>query len=186
MKTLVLADRRPDILLEETLQTKFDLILLAGDLMPNDLRELAADNPNSSTLKIGVYGNHCLEGYFDILGIVNAAERFYQLPNGMTLFGIEGCPRYKEKGDFLYTDAEIEAKLASAPQADIILSHSPPYGINDDPGDLAHEGWKSLRQYVDEKPPKYFIHGHTYPKEPLGMHGETEFIYVSGHRIIYL
>jgi Icc-related predicted phosphoesterase len=33
------------------------------------------------------------------------------------------------------------------------------------PNELAHQGFKASRSYVEEKKPKYFLHGHTYPAD---------------------
>ena len=69
-----------------------------------------------------------------------------------------------------------------------MLVHCPPYGINDDPTDVSHQGYKALRDYVELQKPKYLLHGHTYPtEETLVTHfSDTKIVYVYEDRIIDL
>lgn len=185
MKTLVLADRSPDIPLEKLLEDDYELIILAGDLMLQQVLPLQ----DVDTPKIGVYGNHCAKGYFDIIGVEDIHGKLYTLPDGRTIYGLEGCPRYKptfkEGIDTQYEDYEVARILLDAPGANIFLSHSPPFSINDAP-DPAHLGWRSLKSHLERKPADILIHGHTYPREPLTQWNETRIEYVSGHKIITL
>ncbi len=161
MKILAIADRPPkrpirDILAENSI----DLIVTLGDLEWGELSELEAidDIP-----KIGVYGNHCSKNYFEPLGIENmhlSTKKF----GGLVFGGFEGCVRYKKSTAAMYTQEEAVEMMQDFPAVDVFLAHCPPYHVNDGE-DLPHEGFVAFNKYIDEKKPRYFLHGHTYPKE---------------------
>ena len=44
---------------------------------------------------------------------------------------------------------------------DILITHSPPFGIHDG-GDLAHTGFKSFVEFVKNFKPRYLLHGHSH------------------------
>ena len=44
---------------------------------------------------------------------------------------------------------------------DILISHSPPFGIHDD-SDPAHQGLKALNWLIRIAKPRYHFHGHTH------------------------
>lgn len=44
---------------------------------------------------------------------------------------------------------------------DILISHSPPFGIHDD-SDLAHNGLKAINWLIRIARPRYLFHGHTH------------------------
>ena len=52
-------------------------------------------------------------------------------------------------------DIPVAAKLVGRlPAADVLLTHSPPAGVNDDPDDPAHVGYDGLRDWVDRHRPR--------------------------------
>ena len=71
---------------------------------------------------------------------------------------------------------------------DIMLAHSPPYGVNDDINDNTHTGLIGLKRYIEAKCPKFFLHGHTYPSDPnkIVELGDTKIIYVYQDKVINL
>ena len=79
----------------------------------------------------------------------------------------------------MYTQEEATALMAHFPYVDIFIAHSPPRGINDDV-DPAHIGLDAFRTYLEEKQPKHFFHGHTYPREHQLV---TEFMNTKIHYI---
>jgi hypothetical protein len=183
MRTLILADRKPDIELNQLLEeNNFDLIILAGDLEEQDLQPIK----NYPAYKIGVYGNHCREGYFERLNVQNLFGNIVTLTNGKTISGLQGCPRYKPIGNFIYSEEEFSHFVDYLPRVDLLVTHTPPLGINDEEGSPSHQGFACLLDYVEEKNPEFLIHGHTYPKTPVRIHGQTKIIYTSGHEIIDL
>jgi Icc-related predicted phosphoesterase len=185
MKILAIADRPPSRPLREILaETKFDVIVTLGDLELSEIRylELVTDTP-----KLGVYGNHCSGMYLPELGIENMHMKTFEV-GGIVFGGFEGCVRYKDSPSAkMYTQEEASAMLATFPRVDVMLTHCPPFCVNDDPDDIAHTGYIGLRDYVLREKPKYLLHGHTYPTEATMVHqlGETEIVYVQQHQDSY-
>jgi Icc-related predicted phosphoesterase len=185
MKILAIADRAPnkkikDILLEHS---DISLICTLGDLDYFDLIELA---DIQHIPKIGVYGNHDSGTYFENLGIINLHLKTFQF-GGYTFGGFQGSVRYKENPyAIMYTQEEAFELLKDFPYVDVMIAYCPPYGINDEPEELAHQGFKALREYIETKKPKYFFHGHTYPREEnlITKFYETQIIYVYGEKIV--
>ena len=184
MKILAIADRPPRESIKSTLsKNKIDLICTLGDLDGISLAELkdVTDIP-----KIGVYGNHCFGTYFESLGIKNMHLQTFEF-GGLTFGGFEGSIRYKQNPYAkMYTQEEAYGLLKDFPGVDVMLAHSPPYGINDEPEELAHQGFKALREYLDKERPKYFFHGHTYPtaENIVKKFADTEIIYIYEDKLI--
>jgi uncharacterized protein len=64
----------------------------------------------------------------------------------------------------------------------VLLCHCPPWGVNDDPADPAHTGFRALRGWVERVRPRYLLHGHTTPDPRRRTHrlGDTEVVWVRG------
>lgn len=186
MKILLIADRPPKRPIQEILgTTSIDLIVTLGDLESSELRGLERV---TNIPKIGVYGNHCSGLYFDSLGIQNMHMQTFEY-RGVTFGGFEGCVRYKESSVAkMYTQEEASAMLATFPHVDVMLSHCPPFGVNDDQTDIAHTGFIGLREYVQREKPSHLFHGHTYPTEKTLVRelGSTQIIYVYGDMLYNL
>jgi len=180
MKYLALADRPAEFSVL-TLIEKYspEIIITLGDLSQNYLRDL-----EYVTLpKIGVRGNHDSYNYFSICGIINNHAKITTI-NGIKFGGLEGCIRYKDSEYApMYSQDEYSEILKDFPSVDIFISHSPPYGINDEKTEIAHQGIRALNEYLERISPRYFMHGHTYPSNPLKYFGNTEIIYVSGFAV---
>ena len=180
VRLLVLADRPPPgDLLGWVRGNDPDAVVLCGDL---DLAWIDAlgevDLP-----KLGVYGNH--DGaYMAALGITDLHLRRVEL-DGVSFAGFEGCVRYRE-GPHQYTQEEASALARGLPPADVLVCHAPPAGINDEPGDRAHEGFDGLREWVRANVPRLVLHGHTHPRPGGGVRrvGSTQVLHVSGARIV--
>jgi hypothetical protein len=174
VKALVLADRPPYAPLEE-LAAGCDLILTLGDLGRFELAGLE----RLKLPKLGVHGNHCGD-YFADFAIHDLHLKVFGL-YGLRFGGFEGSLRYKP-GPYQYSQEEGERLLLRLPAVDVLVCHSPPYGVNDHPGAPPHEGFLGLARYVIEKRPRLLLHGHTYPlPEDLVSHVEdTDIVYVHG------
>ena len=87
----------------------------------------------------------------------------------------------------MFTQDEANALMRGFPKVDVFISHCPPRGINDEE-EIAHQGFDSLRQYIDEQQPKVWLHGHTYPTDEtvIKQHGNTRIEYVFKHKILEL
>lgn len=189
MKLLALAARPPHMSIERSIadlcqREGVELICTLGDLERSDILEL---EQITAIPKIGVYGNHCSGNYMPEIGIVNMHLQTAQL-GSIRLGGFEGCVRYKEGDAPMFTQEQAARLLQNFPPVDVFLSHAPPYGINDEPEEVTHQGFHALRKYLDEQQPRLWLHGHTYPSagELITQHGPTRIEYVFGHKIITL
>jgi hypothetical protein len=184
MMILAIADRPPEHdVLELIDKSQVELVCLLGDLEYSDLRWLESikDIP-----KIGVYGNHCSGNYFDSLGIKNLHLKTFEF-KGIVFGGFEGSIRYKDSSDAkMHTQEEAKALLKNFQKVDVMIAHSPPFGINDEPDSQSHQGLMALREYIKTRKPRYFLHGHTYPvsKNLVTKYAGTDIIYVFGDKII--
>ena len=183
MKALVLADRRPQVDLVQLIQDEqIEIVISLGDFAREDLLPLAQV---THIPKIGVYGNHCSGQYMEEIGIMNLHAATWHF-GGKSFAGLQGCVRYKSSPyAIMYTQEEVWSILADYPQVDIFITHCPPRGINDE-DEVSHQGFDALLDYIDKKPPKILLHGHTYPDEQsiVTQHGATRIEYVSGYRVI--
>ncbi|CAG1012807.1 hypothetical protein ANAEL_04513 [Anaerolineales bacterium] len=87
--------------------------------------------------------------------------------------GFGGSIRYRPDGINQYTQTEAYLRvLIMLPKLmlnrlqygralDILISHSPPFGIHDD-SDPAHNGLKALNWLLRIAQPRYHLHGHTH------------------------
>jgi len=186
MKILAIADRPPREKITEILKKHpIDLICTLGDLEQYDIADLEyiTDIP-----KIGVYGNHDSGRYFEPLGIKNMHLTTLEY-KGIMFGGFEGCVRYKnDEYAKMYTQEQASEMLKNFSRVDVMLVHCPPYSVNDEPGELAHEGYIGLKDYVEREKPKYLLHGHTYPttENMMTKLAETEIIYIYQDQIIEL
>lgn len=180
MRSLVLADRPTDKPLSELIrEVEPEVILTLGDLQEWFLAPVA----QFSIPVMGVYGNHCTE-YFESLGITNLHLRAYQY-GGMIFGGFEGSNRYKAHGHHQWTQQEAWQMIRVLPRVDVMVCHSPPYGVNDHQDD-AHQGFYALNWYIKQYQPKYLLHGHTYPDNPMEWVEQTRIVYVHGHAVVDL
>ncbi len=186
IKILVIADRPPREKIKDIInKNQIDLICTLGDLDQHSLTDLAdiVDIP-----KLGIYGNHDSGMYFEPLGIKNMHLETFEY-QGLVFGGFEGSVRYKNDAYAkMYTQEEAFELLKDFPKVDVLLTHCPPFGINDEPEELAHQGFKALRDYVEQKKPKYLLHGHTYPTEQnmITKLADTEVIYIFEDKIVDL
>ena len=177
MKILAVADRPPRKPFREILaENPVDLIITLGDLNMFDIQELETI---TEVPKIGVYGNHCSGNYFKKLGIRNMHLTTWE-HQGILFGGFEGSVRYKPGDAPMYTQEQAQKLLKDFSRVDVMLTHCPPHGINDEPNDITHQGFRALNTYLDEKKPKCLLHGHTYPKAKkyVDQYKETKIVYV--------
>ena len=137
--------------------------------------------------RFGVHGNHDEEGLLEELGIDNLHGRQVQLGR-LTMAGFEGCVRYGRGGVHQYTQKEAKKLAKKLPRADVLISHNPPLGINDDPEDPSHIGFEGLRDWVDKHRPRHILHGHTHPLpgQVADRYGDTQVHWVSGAQVLRL
>lgn len=93
--------------------------------------------------------------------------------NKFLIGGFGGSIRYRPDGDNQYTQADAYARafrllprlllnrMQYGRALDILISHSPPFGIHDD-SDPAHNGLKALNWLLRISQPRYHFHGHVH------------------------
>ncbi len=131
--------------------------------------------------KLGVRGNHDAEDALETLGVQDLHLEQAEL-GGLSFSGFGGSPRYQPHGGNQWTEAEALEQLARLPAADVLLTHSPPAGVNDEPDDRAHRGSEALRAWVERARPAWLLHGHTlpHPARRVGALGPTKVVHVRG------
>lgn len=185
MKTLVIADRRPEIDITSTvLLEKIELVITLGDLSREEIFGL--ENVNHIP-KIGIYGNHDDGMYMNDYGILNIHLKIWDF-GGIRFGGFQGCVRYKDNPTaIMYTQQEAKNLMQGFPSVDVFISHCPPRGINDEE-EQSHQGFDALRDYIDNQQPKIWLHGHTYPtaENIFRQYLSTRVVYVFKYKIIDL
>jgi uncharacterized protein len=181
VRLLALADEPPPADPAE-LVGGVDAVVTLGDLQPAWIGSLAG----VELPRLGVHGNHDGEGELATLGIRDLHLRRAEV-GGWSFAGFEGCVRYRD-GPHQYTQEEATHLARRLPAAEVLLCHCPPWGVNDEPDDPAHMGFKALRDWVERTQPRYLLHGHTTPDPRTRAHrlGRTKVIWFRGARTIDL
>ncbi|MBN2072945.1 MAG: metallophosphoesterase [Actinobacteria bacterium] len=204
MKILAVSDKVDDLIYTPSLAERMkdiDLILSCGDL-PNNYLEFIVTMLNKPLFY--VFGNHHKDKIYcenriitgGAEGCVNIDNKVVEY-NGILIAGFEGSMRYNI-GKHQYTDFQMCMKINRLKPRlvfnrifkkryiDIILTHSPPYGIHDQE-DLCHTGFKCFNTLIKKYEPKYFIHGHIHlysKKQWMTEVGSTKVINAYGYRVL--
>ena len=192
MKVLAVSDKVVEFIYSPSLVERFrgvDLVLSCGDL-PYYYLEYIITMLNVPLLY--VHGNHdppieyAWSGHESTgpAGGINVHGRLVQ-QKGLTVVGLEGSIRYRPQGLFQYTDAEMWRqvfmlapslllnRLIARRPMDILLTHSPPYGIHNG-HDYTHAGFKAFLWLMQQFKPRFLLHGHHHVYSPLEA-TETQF-----------
>jgi Icc-related predicted phosphoesterase len=121
--------------------------------------------------------------------------------SGLLLAGLEGSIRYNDSSEAQYTDFEMQLnilkllprlaynRLRHGRWLDVLVAHSPPYGIHDKP-DRAHTGFRSFLFFMRYFQPRYLLHGHIHlyrnNEATRTQYQATEVINVYPYRILDL
>jgi Icc-related predicted phosphoesterase len=96
-----------------------------------------------------------------------------RMVNGLLCAGIQGSMRYLPDHHLMYTDREMRREILKLlPRwlwaqrrfkrpVDILVTHSPPFGIHDDT-DHPHKGFESFLTLMQLLKPRYLLHGHVH------------------------
>ena len=205
MKILALSDEVVDRLYTLAANHYFDdvdLLLSCGDL-PYEYLEYLLTIANLPLYYVP--GNHDPE-YQELVGD-SRAEGGVNLDLKTTRFdnfliaGVGGSIRYRPDGINQYTQAQIYArilkliptlllnKIRYGRALDILITHSPPFGIHDDSDSHAHQGLKALNLLIRWAKPRYHFHGHTHfyrqnLESSITQYGETEVMNIFPYKII--
>ncbi len=153
-----------------------DLVIGCGDL-PYYYLEYIATVLTSRV--IYVFGNHDKTQYMSDGRIIDRAEGCVDIDgrafdhDGLLLAGLGGSMRYQPGAINQYTEFEMQQRVAGLiPQLlankvrtgrylDVLITHSPPYGIHDG-DDRPHVGFKSFLTLMRYFKPRYLLHGHKH------------------------
>ncbi len=185
MKVLCIADHVDPIIYSPNLKSRFpdvDLVLSAGDLAL-EYYDFIVSTLNKPLLF--VFGNHHLEGRLkrpDPFGDARPAwergvgatcvEGRVMRVKGLLLAGLGGSiwynggeNQYSNVGMFFAILKLIPRmlwnRLLHGRYLDILLTHSPPYGVNDLP-DACHTGFHIFLWFIRHFHPAYLVHGHVH------------------------
>lgn len=206
MKVLALSDEVVDFIYSPAVKERFgdvDLVLGCGDL-PFYYLEYVVTVLNKPLYFVP--GNHdARRQYMSDGRVISRAEgcinidRAARNERGLLLAGLGGSIRYRPDGEHQYSQFEMMGRAASlAPRLwlnrlrygrylDILITHSPPFGIHDG-GDLAHTGFGAFLTFVRQFRPRYLLHGHShvYRQDVVTRTqlGGTEIVNVYPYRLI--
>ena len=184
MRVLALADKPPPLdpaLMAE--QMGVDAVVCLGDLDRAWIEPLA----HLRLPRVGVHGNHDEPGLLAEVEVLDLQGKRTSLC-GKTFAGFEGCVRYGAGGPFHYTQRQASKLARKLPAAEILITHCPPRGINDDPADPAHVGFDGLLDWVRDHRPRHLLHGHTHPLggQVMSHFEDTRVHWINGARVVVL
>jgi Icc-related predicted phosphoesterase len=204
VKILAVSDQVVDSIYSACIRDRFsdvDMVLACGDL-PYSYMEYIVSMLNVPCFF--VHGNHDRPEYTGDGrtltrpgGWVDLDERTL-VAKGLLLGGLEGSIRYKPRAPFQYTEREMAHKAWRMTPAlitnrvfhgrylDILITHSPPFGIHDGK-DLPHRGFKALLRLMARFRPRYLLHGHKHvygPARSQTRYMDTEVVNVYPFRVI--
>jgi uncharacterized protein len=209
MRVLAVCDKVEPILYSAGINSRVgevDLILSCGDLPFYYIEYIVSmvDRPCYY-----VFGNHGREiefqgGNWRQKREPEGAENLHvqgRRTGDLLLAGLEGSIRYNDAPRFQYTETEmwgnisrlvprlLANKLRYGRWLDVLVAHSPPWGIHDQP-DRAHQGFRSFLPFMRWFKPRYLLHGHIhlYRQDVVTVtrYHETEVINVYPFRVLDL
>lgn len=171
--------------------THGDILIISGDCTRSDTikqwieffhwmksldykyKILVAGNHDAFLMNIFPKNQEEAEEYKEIHEFIGNEPNFYYLCNslieieGMKIWGSPNSvyfdrvnPKYTA---FMHTEKYLESIYEIIPKdIDILISHSPPFGICDTNKDGIHCGSHSLRSWIDSNKPRYVICGHIH------------------------
>ena len=176
MKILIVADHEERSLwgdwTEHTRKALSDveLVLSAGDLSPHYLEFLVT---MLNVPLVYVRGNH--DGVYDSRppeGCIDADGRIIETA-GLRILGLGGSMRYKPGDKDMYTEKEMQKRIASLGRRrladimsgrdgfDILLTHAPCRGFGD-MDDLPHRGFECFNTLLERYSPRLHCFGHVH------------------------
>ncbi|GAB4542439.1 MAG: metallophosphoesterase [Anaerolineae bacterium] len=206
MKLLAVTDKVVDLIYSPSLVEKYgdvDMVLSCGDLPYYYLEYIVT---MLCVPLLYVHGNHDPPVEYTSSGLqltgpgggINVHGRLVHT-QGLSVAGLEGSIRYKPHGMYQYTDAQMWRQvlkltpallfnhLVTGRRLDILLTHSPPFGIHNG-RDRTHIGFKSFLWLMERFRPRYLLHGHRHIYNPLEttetQYKETTIINVYPYKIL--
>ncbi len=180
MRALIVSDKVEPILYSGGIRRSVgdvDLILGCGDLPFYYIEFLVSmlDKPCYF-----VFGNHGREVEYQgdgrpVYGPAGATNLHgHTAKEGpLLLAGLEGSIRYNSSPRFQYSETEMWGNISRLMPSllrnrvrhgrwlDVLIAHSPPFGIHDEP-DRTHTGFRSFLRFMQFFKPRYLLHGHIH------------------------
>lgn len=188
MELICISDTHGDH--EKLIVPEGDILIHAGDITENGTRREVMSFLQWFSLqphphKIFIAGNH--DFYLEKLSVESLKKIipenvFYLNESQIEIEGILFWGSPIIPGNDLWAFSEtMETKLREhwekiPPAVDILITHSPPYGILDQTNDKKLLGCKILREIVAKIAPKYHIFGHLHDNYGVVKNGGTIFI----------
>ena len=180
MKVLAIADTESKALWDYFDRSRLegvDVIVSCGDLDPRYLSFLATFFQGPV---LYVHGNHDA-GYENRPpeGCICIEDEIFTY-RGVRILGLGGSMRYKpgphqfSQWDMNLRVLKLRYKLWRAGGFDILLTHSPGFGMVDC-RDLAHTGFQTFNRLLDLFHPALFLHGHTHLSYNRGIRREEQY-----------
>lgn len=167
MKILAISDVESRYLWDDFSKEKLkeiDLILSCGDLSPLYLSFLATFFQGPV---LYVHGNH--DAVYESsppYGCICVENQIYEY-KGIRILGLGGSMRYKD-GPHQYTESQMNLRIRKLwfqlwkhKGFDILLTHAPALGLNDEEN-LPHRGFNGFLRLMERYAPAYFVHGHVH------------------------
>ena len=158
------------------LYPKLDLLIGCGDL-PYYYLDFLVSATNAQMLY--VLGNHDAGRQYtergeitEVMGGDDMHGRGLE-HKGVLFAGLEGSMRYRPGRPQQYSEIEMRVEVARllprlmmnriryGRYLDVLITHSPPFGIHDQP-DLTHTGFKIFLTMMRVFKPRYLLHGHIH------------------------
>lgn len=157
-----------------------DFILSAGDLSYEYLDYIVSVTDKDL---IYINGNHIYSRKHDVSFCKEIDAKVIRY-KGLKIMGLDGSRIYSY-AEHQYSEYDMALRIIkNIPKLlfgklDIVLTHSPPFGIHDK-DDIVHTGFKSFLKIIKYFKPKLWIHGHIH----LGNHLVEQESVVEGTRIV--
>jgi len=206
LKLLAVTDKVVDLIYSPSVVEKFgdvDMVLSCGDLPYYYLEYIVT---MLCVPLLYVHGNHDPPVEYSASGMQltgpggcrNIHGRLVR-ERGLSIAGLEGSIRYKPQGIYQYTESQmwtqtlklspalLHNRLVTGRPLDIMLVHSPPFGIHNG-RDRTHVGFGSFLWLMDRFRPRYLLHGHRHVYNPLEVtetqYGDTTVINVYPYKVL--
>jgi Icc-related predicted phosphoesterase len=208
LKILAITDQEVEALHSPNVVQRYgdvDLIVSCGDL-PYDYLDYIVTMLNKPMYF--VHGNHDRDFEYTETGRRYLAPRGAEsldmksivTPQGLILAGLEGSIRYDPRSIHQFTQEQMDRRawqlslklirnrVRYGRALDILVTHSPPFGINDGP-DAAHSGFRAFNTLMHRFKPRLLLHGHKHVytgAPPSTQVGATRVVNVYPHQLIEL
>lgn len=193
MRILAISDTESPALYEYFDAERFsnvDLVLSAGDLKATYLSFIATV---LSVPVLYVLGNHDTQLVENPPGGCICIEDWVYVHKGIRIAGLGGSMVYSG-APLQYTESQMawrifKKSLHYRKGVDILLTHSPAYGLGDGT-DTAHIGFKAFLRLMDKYEPQLMVHGHQHlnygQNKRFHTHGKTRIVNAYGYTLIDL